>query len=175
MAVQSVGIGSSANDGTGDPLRTAFTKINENFTEVYALLGQDTAGAKGIDISGSTIGSTETNADIIINPNGTGLVEIGADLQLGTGLKISYATLTSLSTNSNITLTPSGTGSVVLDSVTITENQIAASNSNDDLQLVGSGTGDVVVGAIRVHDTTLSADDSSSIRISETLQLYVLE
>ena len=94
MAIQSVGIGSSANDGTGDPLRTAFTKINENFTEVYALLGQDTDGQKGIDISGSTIASTETNADIIIDPNGTGLVEIGADLQVGTGLKISGATLT---------------------------------------------------------------------------------
>ncbi len=174
MAIQSVGIGSSANDGTGDPLRTAFTKINENFTEVYALLGQDTDGQKGIDISGSTIASTETNADIIIDPNGTGLVEIGADLQVGTGLKISNATLTSLSTNSNITLTPSGTGSVVLDSVTITENQIAASNSNDDLQLVGSGTGDVVIGAIRIHDTTLSADDSSAIKIAETLRVNVL-
>ena len=174
MAIQSVGIGSSANDGTGDPLRTAFTKINENLTEVYALLGQDTDGQKGIDISGSTIASTETNADIIIDPNGTGLVEIGADLQVGTGLKISGATLTSLATNSNITLTPSGTGSVVLDSVTITENQIAASNSNDDLQITGSGTGDVVIGAIRIHDTTLSADDSSAIKIAETLRVNVL-
>lgn len=174
MAIQSVGIGSSANDGTGDPLRTAFTKINENFTEVYALLGQDTDGQKGIDISGSTIASTETNADIIIDPNGTGLVEIGADLQVGTGLKISGATLTSLATNSNITLTPSGTGSVVLDSVTITENQIAASNSNDDLQITGSGTGDVVIGAIRIHDTTLSADDSSAIKIAETLRVNML-
>ena len=87
MAVQSIGIGSSANDGTGDPLRTAFNKINENFTEVYALLGQDTAGAKGIDINGSTIGSTETNADIIINPNGTGLVELAANVQIDNAIK----------------------------------------------------------------------------------------
>ena len=49
MAQQSVSIGSSANDGTGDPLRTAFTKINENFTEVYAGIGMDTD--KGIDIN----------------------------------------------------------------------------------------------------------------------------
>ena len=35
MAKQSIGIGSSANDGTGDPLRTAFDKINDNFTELY--------------------------------------------------------------------------------------------------------------------------------------------
>jgi len=36
MAKQTIGIGTTANDGTGDPLRTAFTKSNENFTEVYA-------------------------------------------------------------------------------------------------------------------------------------------
>jgi cyclophilin family peptidyl-prolyl cis-trans isomerase len=38
MAKQTIGIGSSANDGTGDPLRTAFNKTNENFTEVYDAL-----------------------------------------------------------------------------------------------------------------------------------------
>ena len=32
MARQVINIGSSANDGTGDPLRTAFDKINDNFT-----------------------------------------------------------------------------------------------------------------------------------------------
>ena len=36
MAKQTVGIGSAANDGTGDPLRTAFDKLNDNFDEVYA-------------------------------------------------------------------------------------------------------------------------------------------
>ncbi len=36
MAKQSIGIGSAANDGTGDPLRTAFDIVNDNFDEVYA-------------------------------------------------------------------------------------------------------------------------------------------
>ena len=35
MAKQTVNIGTTANDGTGDPLRTAFTKLNQNFDEVY--------------------------------------------------------------------------------------------------------------------------------------------
>jgi hypothetical protein len=35
MAKQTINIGSTANDGTGDPLRTAFNKANENFTEIY--------------------------------------------------------------------------------------------------------------------------------------------
>ncbi len=36
MAKQVINIGSSANDKSGDPLRTAFNKVNENFTELYA-------------------------------------------------------------------------------------------------------------------------------------------
>jgi len=46
MAKQTINIGSTANDGTGDPLRTAFTKTNENFTEVYNSLEVLSSGVK---------------------------------------------------------------------------------------------------------------------------------
>jgi hypothetical protein len=36
MAKQTINIGTTANDGTGDPLRTAFDKVNDNTTELYA-------------------------------------------------------------------------------------------------------------------------------------------
>jgi hypothetical protein len=39
MAKQIVNLGTSVNKGDGDPLRTAFTKINQNFDELYSLLG----------------------------------------------------------------------------------------------------------------------------------------
>lgn len=35
MSKQTIDIGTTANDGTGDPLRTAFTKVNDNFDELY--------------------------------------------------------------------------------------------------------------------------------------------
>jgi hypothetical protein len=35
MAKQTINVGSTANDGTGDTLRASFVKVNENFTEVY--------------------------------------------------------------------------------------------------------------------------------------------
>ena len=35
MAQQTINIGAAANDGTGDPIRSAFTKVNSNFTELY--------------------------------------------------------------------------------------------------------------------------------------------
>jgi hypothetical protein len=35
MTKQVIQIGTAPNTGTGDPLRTAFSKVNENFTELY--------------------------------------------------------------------------------------------------------------------------------------------
>ena len=36
MAKQIINIGTTANDGTGDKVRVAFNKCNQNFNELYA-------------------------------------------------------------------------------------------------------------------------------------------
>ena len=41
MAKSTVGLG-TANQGDGDPIRTAFSKLNDNHTELYSLLGNGT-------------------------------------------------------------------------------------------------------------------------------------
>ena len=53
MAIKIINIGSSANKGDGDPLRTAFKKINENFAEL------DTLNTVR-DIKGSVFGDDST-------------------------------------------------------------------------------------------------------------------
>ena len=65
MAKQTINIGTTANDGTGDPLRTAFDKVNSNFTELY----NDDAGdvnsvnaGTGISVDQTTGAVTVTNA-----------------------------------------------------------------------------------------------------------------
>ena len=80
MAQQTINVGTSANDGTGDPLRTAFTKINTMFTELYGTSGEgiaisdDTSPQLGgnLDINGFNIVSAQSNQDIVISPSGTG-------------------------------------------------------------------------------------------------------
>lgn len=42
MAKQTINIGASANDGSGDPLRNAFDKVNDNFNEIYFSYGNAT-------------------------------------------------------------------------------------------------------------------------------------
>ena len=43
MSKKIINIGSSENAGNGDPLRTAFGKINDNFNELYAVTGGSSA------------------------------------------------------------------------------------------------------------------------------------
>jgi hypothetical protein len=62
MAQQTINIGSSANKGDGDPIRTAFTKVNTNFTDLYARIvvveGQvGVSNQGGATIEQSIIGS----------------------------------------------------------------------------------------------------------------------
>jgi hypothetical protein len=81
MAQQIINIGSTANDGTGDPIRTCFTKINENFTEIYS---RDAVGSN-FDFSFNTISTTNTNGNISLSPNGSGRVVVEDDvLQIST-------------------------------------------------------------------------------------------
>ena len=73
MAQQTINIGTNANDGTGDPLRTAFDKINDNFTELYGTtaeandLKEDTTPQLGgdLDVNGQKIVSARSNEQII--------------------------------------------------------------------------------------------------------------
>ena len=69
MAKQTINIGTKINSGGGDPLRTAFTKTNENFTELYTRittaegqLGISNKGGATIEqsIIGSVIGADST-------------------------------------------------------------------------------------------------------------------
>lgn len=47
MARQNLSLGTTANDGTGDALRPAGQKINQNFVEVYMHLGGDSDALPG--------------------------------------------------------------------------------------------------------------------------------
>lgn len=52
MAKQVINIGTMADNKSGDPLRTAFTKINSNFDELYAnnISGGTVAVTGGVDL-----------------------------------------------------------------------------------------------------------------------------
>lgn len=74
MAKQTIGLGSTANDGTGDDLRTAGDKINDNFDELYG----ETGWASYVDSrynTGSPFSVTATT-DTVIPNNASTIVEV---------------------------------------------------------------------------------------------------
>jgi hypothetical protein len=68
---QVINYGASANDGQGDPLRTAFIKTDDNFDNIWL------AGPAGsnIRITNNTIGVLDTNGNLILSPNGVGVIQ----------------------------------------------------------------------------------------------------
>ena len=72
---QQIAYGATANDGTGDPLRTAFIKTDENFDNIWL------AGPVGSNITviNNTVGVVNTNGNLILSPNGVGNVQFNRD------------------------------------------------------------------------------------------------
>lgn len=91
MAQQIINTGSNPNDGSGDPLRTAFIKTEENFTELFASSSIVTfpyTGSAQITGSLGVTGSISTNGDLLVqtlragsieNSNGSAKMVLGTD------------------------------------------------------------------------------------------------
>jgi hypothetical protein len=76
-----INVGNIANDGTGDDLREAFIKVNDNFDFVFTRLGESTAGENigltgedvFIGLDGTTLQFRKINGDDAIK------IVVGAD------------------------------------------------------------------------------------------------
>ena len=55
MAQQLIDIGTTPNDGTGDQLRDAFDKVNDNDTELYGSVATNTADIASIQAGTGTV------------------------------------------------------------------------------------------------------------------------
>lgn len=109
MAQQIINIGTTANDGTGDPLRDAFDKCNDNFTELYG-----SGGGGGIG------GSTGALDNAILRADGTG----GSTLQ-SSGIVIADGASGTLSGTNSGDVALAGTPDyITIAGQTITRNQI---------------------------------------------------
>lgn len=137
MAKQTINVGTNQDDGTGDNLRAAFVKVNENFTEIYTELGG--TALSNISISGNTISTDNTGGNLILNPNGSGELRIeGNTLAVGTFTSTSSIASDSLAVTNNATI---GGGLVV--SGTLTAGTFAPSSITVSGALVANGTVDL--------------------------------
>ena len=144
MAQQTLNVGSNANDGTGDTLRSAMLKVNDMFTELYLspLTGGD------LDFSGNEISATRSNEDLVFSPSGTGGIVFPA-------ITINDNNIEGTRSNENINLLPNGTGSVIfgalkINGTSLSSDDSTAININDNLIVDGTAevSGTATVGTL---------------------------
>ena len=136
MVQQVIGIGTNANDGTGDTLRAAMDKINDNFTEVYTAPG---ISSDAILISGNQIATIRSNDDLNFAPAGTGTINFPA-------IRFNDNNIEGTRSNEDINLKPAGTGSVVFGAIRINGTSL----SSDDSTTININDGLIVDGTINV-------------------------
>ena len=161
MARQHINTGTTANDGTGDSLRNAGNKINQNFQEIYQFLGESDQvspymfiDSDGIHFNGESVNSFKT------------ILEVEDPTQ-----------------NNTITL-PDSTGEVVLDTsaqtlfnktmaaTALTEPRIKDDDSSHNYEIVpGSLTANIPVNLPNLADS----DDFVMAKHTQTLENKTLD
>ena len=165
MARQAINIGSSANDGTGDPLRTAFDKINDNFVELYGTDDDSKTLANNLDVNGHNIISSRSNEDIKILPAGTGGVIASAVRIAGTTISSDDSSLININEGLVVDGTLNVSGAATITGATTLSTSLALATGAtvtgiDNGALGSSATLLATQGAIKTYvDSQVTAQD----------------
>jgi len=162
MTKQTINIGSSANDGTGDPLRTAFTKINENFSELYGgdsdastVLEHDSSPklAGNLDTNNNSITTDVTNGNVTLTSNGTGSIVLN-------GLKVKGTTLFS-----------DDSSAISINESLIVDGTASVSGALSSATSLALATGATVTGIADEDD--MSSDSATLLATQQSIKKYV--
>ena len=160
MAQQNINIGTSANKGDGDPLRTAFDKINDNFDELYLkVVNLETGGVtvtKG-DIQGSVFSDDSTV--LVDGVNGT----INASALSGTFPAIDGSNIT------NLTIPAQTFASLTGKPTTLAGYGITDATSNNNPTFTGAVD---FTGATSIDFNTVTINNLDYSDISNTPTLF---
>ena len=171
MAIQTINLGVVANDGTGDDLREAFTKVNNNFAELEARTPEATTASNlgtagegifaqsvGTDLqfkkivagNGTTLSSDATS--VTINASGDSLLEIDVFGDSGNSqLNINNNTLT-IAGGQNATV------NVNNNTVTISSSTVLSTDATPKLAANLNGDGFEIVNTKDIKSTVYGLD-----------------
>jgi len=188
MARQNINIGSTANDGTGDPLRTAFDKINDNFIELYGSDNDLNTLDADLNVNNFAITTGVTNGNITVTPNGTGNINLGSITINGSTISANDSTQITVAENIQTTGTLTVDGTSTLSGATTLSTSLALASGatvtailDEDAMGSDSATALATQQSIKAYvdsqvtaqDLDFSTDDSTSLSIdldSESLQ-----
>ena len=147
MARQNINYGTNANDGTGDTLRVAMDKINDNFIDLYGESSVENNLAFGVN----SITASNSNGNISLTTNGTGTVQVTQGLLVNTGNE----------TSNSIFYASDGTNLLTVD-VSNKRIGINKTTPTDTLDVVGTAN---VTGNVNL-DASVTVGSSTSDRFT---------
>ena len=161
MAQEVINIGAQADDGTGDTIRGTGIKINNNFTELFAR----PSVISDINVIQNNISTTASDADLVINPSGSGSVTFPA-------IRFNDNNIEGTRTNDDLKFVPNGSGSLIIDGIGFAGTSISAADStavniNEALSVDGT-----LSSAVTTFDTTVNL--GSTLDVSSTATLSTL-
>ena len=162
MTKQTINIGTLANDGTGDPIRDAMDKINDNFNEIYSSY----IASGSVTTGNSTVNTVISNTGGLVVSNSTvSTVANSSTFKIGN--------TTANSTLSNVQLSINGTaalGSAIVNTTSLslgnsTVNAVSSTVSykvSNSISSFTANAGNVLVGNSSIN----AVINSSSIAIN---------
>lgn len=190
MAYSAISTGSVANDGTGDTLRDGATKVNNNFTEIYNLLGDSGNLSSGISADATNVTltapilsgvTTTASGNLQVKPASHILEVQGDGTTTGTAgqirLNCSYnthgQTISSQPHNDNVTntmLLPKGASSTLVSLVSqdVLENKTLTAPDINDPDIDGGTIDGATIGGATPAAVTGTAIIGTSVSVTGT-------
>ena len=169
MAYQEIDLGTSAGDGTGDTIRVGGDKLNDNFVEVYTLLGTGAALTSGISADATVVTLTSPIiaeiAKFAAGGSASGPV-ITRTNDTNTGIFFSDADELSVTTGGTLRTTVDSTGLAVTGNVTATGTvEPAGDTAAGDNAAIGytAAEGLILTGQGSTSDITLKNDADATV------------
>ena len=157
MTRQNISVGSAANDGTGDTLRSAGTKINNNFREIYTLLADSNTVSTQISLTDSAVRFNPGSNEVYLSAQPSITADRDIRLPDANGV-VTLNNATQTLTNKTISL-----NETILNNTDISSAGNVTNASNTFIRVSGSTYGIVLddgttVGEIKVFASTASGN-----------------
>jgi len=153
MANQTLGLGSAANDGTGDTLRAALDKVNDNFLEIYTLIGDTSDLTTGISATASVVTlSSAVGTFTTLTPAASDGTALGSASLEFSDLFLADAAVINLGADQDTTLTHVADTGILLNST----RQLQFGDSGTYIHQSADGVLDLVADTeIEINATTI--------------------
>ena len=157
MAQQTINIGTAANDGTGDPIRDAFDKVNDNFNEMYSAYIANTS----VTVGNTTVNTVISHIGLASSNSTVTAVANLSNFRVGNTTANAQLTGAAFAINGSATL---GSASINTSALGLGNSTVNTTHSVLTLSITNSTSNATVnAGSLFIGNSTVNTTVNSSI------------